>query len=117
MRHTIKFLIDGHVSTQDVDFSALGAATDLPDDTDRYFLPEAGAMLVPVEKLILTRTRPTGVANAGRLMLAAFKGEQPRRKPIALKRHGEDAFLVEDGNSTVVNAIASNWRAISGALT
>jgi hypothetical protein len=90
----------------------LGASGELPYEIDKYFVPTAGAELLPVASLVTTRARPKGVANAALLMQAAYKGRHPRRAPIAVRPFGDGDFLVQDGNSTVLNAIASGWPRI-----
>jgi len=93
----------------ELDLGSLGAATDHPYDITRYFLETAGAVLLPLTRLVLKRARPDGVSSAARLMRAAYEGRHPRRAPIAARPYSGDDFLVEDGNSTVLNAIASGW--------
>jgi hypothetical protein len=105
----IKWLTEDGVSLRDVDLAALGANTDLPYEIGKYFLPRAGAFLLPLENLIVTRARPDGIANAGRLMRAAYDGQHSRRAPVSVQAYCAGDFLVEDGNSTVLNAVASNW--------
>jgi hypothetical protein len=90
----------------------LGANRELPYDIDRYFIPTAGAELLPVANLVTTRARPEGIANAAALMRAAYAGQHPGRAPIAVRPFRDGDFLVRDGNSTVLNAIASGWPRI-----
>lgn len=108
---SIRWLKDGQIQVEAIDLEALGAAVDLPFQLDRYFDQPAGSAPVALARLILTRARPKGVANAARLMHAAYQGEHPRRKPVTIRAFNND-FVVEDGNSTVLNAIASNWPEI-----
>jgi hypothetical protein len=100
------------ISLLEIDLDALGASTDLPYEIDRYFIPTAGAELLPVANLITTRARPKGVANAAVLMRAAYAGQHPRRPPITVRPFRDGDFLVKDGNSTILNAIASGWPRI-----
>jgi len=102
---------------EEVDVCALGASTTLPYEMERYFVTDASAVLVPLVSLILTRVRPRGVGSAGALMLAAYRGEHPRRAPVSVRQYGASAFLVQDGNSTVLNAIASDWPCILCRVT
>jgi hypothetical protein len=92
-----------------VDLGALGASGDLPYQIERYFVLCPGAFLVPLTALITTRRRPRGTANAASLMRAAYDGHHARRAPVRVRPHGPNDYLVEDGNSTVLNAIASAW--------
>jgi hypothetical protein len=96
----------------DIDLKAWGASKELPYDIDKYFIPTAGAELLPLSKLVTSRARPKGVANAAALMRAAYEGRHPRRPPVTVRPFGDSEFLVEDGNSTVLNAIASGWPRI-----
>jgi len=97
------------VLCEKVDLCALGASRDLPYEIERYFVLQPGAFLVPVRRLITTRRRPRGIAHAARLMRAAWDGQRPRRPPIRVRPYKECSFLIEDGNSTALNAIASAW--------
>jgi len=97
------------VSQVQMDLGALGASTELPYELRRYFSEPAGAVALPLYLLILSRARPDGIANAARLMLAAYEGRHARRAPVSVCPRGSDGFLVKDGNSTVLNAVASAW--------
>lgn len=68
--------------------------------------------MVPVGQLIFMRARPEGIANGARLMRAAYDGQHSRRNPISV-RPFRDGYLVQDGNSTALNAIASGWPEIA----
>lgn len=96
------------VSQVQMDLGALGASTELPYEPTKYFSEAVDVVALPLDLLILSRARPDGVANAARLMRAAYEGRHPRRSPIVV-RSRSDGFLVEDGNSTVLNAVASAW--------
>jgi len=69
-------------------------------------------VLLPLAALITTRARPKGIANAASIMRAAYLGQHPRRAPISVRSFGNGDYLVEDGNSTVLNAMASAWPQI-----
>lgn len=112
MPKPIRWFKDGTVLVEYLDVEALGASTDLPFQLNRYFESPPGTATIPLGRLILTRARPEGIANGGRLMRAAFHGQHPRRAPIAIRPYRGGDFLVEDGNSTVINAVASNWPEI-----
>jgi hypothetical protein len=113
-RFCVRFLAqDGRsISLLEIDLDALGASRELPYEIDRYFILVAGAQLLPVGNLVAMRARPEGVAHAAALMRAAYAGQHPRRAPIAVRPFRDDDFLVQDGNSTVLNAIASGWPQI-----
>jgi|ERR1700691_805516 hypothetical protein len=100
---------DGYVNDLELDLHGMGASSDLPYEVDRYFVKSRG-WPVSLMRLITTRARPAGVARAAQLMRAAYEGQHPPRAPIQVRRYDSDGdFLVEDGNSTVLNAIASGW--------
>jgi hypothetical protein len=99
---------DGRISPVNADLRELGASFDLPYDPPRYFVISAEAVAVPIASLVLRHLRPQGISNGARLMRAAYAGSHPRRQPIAACRCGKD-FIVDDGNSTVLNAFASGW--------
>lgn len=117
-RLRVRMLGADGVSVQDreLDAASLGAATDLPYDIARYFVADDTAIRVPVAHLVLSRARIGGVPNAARLMRAAYEGRHPRRPPISLRSLGAGDFVVADGNSTAVNAIASGWPDIIGIV-
>lgn len=112
MPKPIRWLKEGTVRVEYLDIEALGADTDLPFQLNRYFDSPPGTATVALGRLILTRARPQGIANAARLMRSAFSGQHPLRPPIIIRSYGTSDFLVEDGNSTVINAVASNWPEI-----
>jgi hypothetical protein len=93
----------------EIDPRAVGVGTGLPYEIERYFLPTTGAFLLSLELLILTHMRPRGIASAALLMRAAYECRYPRRAPVTVRPHVGGNYLVEDGNSTVLNAIASAW--------
>lgn len=100
------------VIVAELDLEGLGASTNLPFDPMRYFLPSPEAVAIALRDLVVSRARPEGIANAARLMRAAFQGTHPRRSPISVRRLAEGDYLVEDGNSTVLNAVASAWPSL-----
>lgn len=68
----------------------------------RYFVIDSSARkLVPVEQILLTRARPSGIRNAVERMKEAASGAIPRRGPIQVLKK-DDGYVVIDGNSTVV---------------
>jgi hypothetical protein len=107
--HSVHFLeTAGRVETRILDLCALGASATLPYDPKRYFLPAEESFPIPIDRLVTSRCRPDGVANAAKFMLASFRNQYPPREPITVSPL-DDRYLVEDGNSTVLNAVASGW--------
>jgi hypothetical protein len=102
----------GGVVEVEIDLGAMGAAIDLPYAPERYFHLPAGCVTMPLARLVMTRARAKGVANAGRLMLAAYEGRQERRAPVSVQPLPDGRFLVLDGNSTTLTALASGWTDI-----
>lgn len=84
----------------------------LPDDPSLYFDLSQPHLLIPLEQLVNARARERGIVNANRHMVAAAKGNQQKRKPLTVQSLGNELWLVVDGNSTLLNARHSGWRAI-----
>ena len=93
----------------EIDLCSLGASTNLPYNIDKYFRAGPRTRLLPLRLLINTHVRPEGVANAARLMRAAYEGRHTLRAPVTVSPYVGDDFLVADGNSTVLNALSSAW--------
>jgi hypothetical protein len=106
---------DGSVVKVGIMPEVVAAARTLPHAPDRYFLIE-GATLIPVSDLVLSRARPEGIAHAVKLMSAAYRGEQSRRAPIKVQRCLDDTYLVLDGNSTTIIAMAAGWPVLPCAI-
>ncbi|MEI3855979.1 MULTISPECIES: hypothetical protein [Ensifer] len=90
----------------------VAALARLPDDPALYFDLGEPHLLIPLEQLVNARARERGIVNANRHMVAAAKGNQEKRKPLTVRALGNELWLVVDGNSTLLNARHSNWRAI-----
>jgi len=84
----------------------------LPDGPSLYFDLSEPHLLVPLEHLVNARARERGIVNANRYMVAAAKGSLEKRKPLTVQSLGNELWLVVDGNSTLLNARHSKWRAI-----
>ncbi|MBW0368400.1 hypothetical protein [Ensifer adhaerens] len=84
----------------------------LPDDPSLYFDLSQPHLLIPLQQLVNARARERGIVNANRHMVAAAKGNQEKRKPLTVQSLGNELWLVVDGNSTLLNARYSGWRAI-----
>lgn len=102
---------DGHVVEVGIMPAVVAAARTLPYAPERYFLTN-GATFISVSALVLGRARSEGIANAVKLMSATYRGEQSRRPPIKVQPHHDGTYLVLDGNSTTVIAMAAGWPAI-----
>ncbi|HMG47948.1 MAG TPA: hypothetical protein VK614_10870 [Allosphingosinicella sp.] len=84
----------------------------LPENHAAYFVLDERVRILPLERLTATRMRPEGVGNAARYMLAASRGEMPRRQPIDVEPAGGEGWRILDGNSTFAVARLSGWRSI-----
>jgi hypothetical protein len=105
----IKVLKEGRETVEiEVPAEVVAAARRLPYAPERYFLM-ANASLLPVSSLLQSRARPEGIANAVKLMAAAYRGQKSPRAPVDVKHLGLRRYLVLDGNSTVTVAVAAGW--------
>ena len=84
----------------------------LPENHAAYFVIDADTRSLPLDRLVATRMRPEGVANAAIYMLAASKGETPRRAPLDVEPTGDGCWRILDGNSTFAVAKLSGWTSI-----
>jgi hypothetical protein len=84
----------------------------VPEDHPAYFIMDNDHFIVALTNLTPTRRRSEGVAAAARYMLAAARGEIPKRVPILVAAAGEGKWLILDGNSTFAVAQASGWSGI-----
>ena len=83
----------------------------LPEEPERYFdLSDGTAVLLDLASLRPIRARESGIANARNYMLAAYRGEMARRKPISVEENGDGTYTVMDGNSTYAVAAAEGWQ-------
>ncbi|KSV78200.1 hypothetical protein N182_21190 [Sinorhizobium sp. GL2] len=98
----------------EIEFNQEIAATlaRLPDDPSLYFDLSQPHLLIPLGQLVNARARERGIVNANRHMVAAAKGSLEKRKPLTVQSLGNELWLVVDGNSTLLNARHSGWRAI-----
>jgi len=88
------------------------ALASLPDDPSLYFDHGEAHLLFPLEQLVNVRVLERGIISANRYMLASARGKQEKRKPLTVHALGSRLSLVVDGNSTLLNARHSNWRAV-----
>jgi hypothetical protein len=102
---------DGHVVQVGITPDVVAAARILPHAPERYFLTE-GSTFLSISELVLGRARPEGIANAVKLMSAAYRGQQSRRPPIKVQRHHDGTYFVLDGNSTTIIAMLAGWPLI-----
>lgn len=103
---------DGAVGEIELNPEIAAELVTLPDDPSLYFDLGEAHLLIPLERLVNARARERGIVNANRHMLAAAHGNQERRKPLTVRTLSNELWLVVDGNSTLLNARHSNWRAI-----
>lgn len=102
----------GYVTTFELDATIAVKLTILPEQPRDYFTLDDVTFFLPVQSLVTTRAREKGILQANILMAEAAKGASPKRKPIEVEKAASGLWLVADGNSTVINAIASGWREI-----
>jgi hypothetical protein len=103
---------DGAVVEIKLDQDIAATLARLPDDPSLYFDLGEPHLLIPLEQLVNARARERGIVNANRHMLAAAQGNQEKRKPLTVQSLDNALRLVVDGNSTLLNARHSKWRAI-----
>ncbi|MGN7737762.1 hypothetical protein [Sinorhizobium sp. Sb3] len=103
---------DGAVVEIKLDQDIAATLARLPDDPSLYFDLGEPHLLIPLEQLVNARARERGIVNANRHMLTAAKGNQEKRKPLTVQSLDNALRLVVDGNSTLLNARHSKWRAI-----
>lgn len=84
-------------------------ARDLPFDHSRYFELPTNAVLISMNILVTKHARVSGVNNAANFMRQAYEGEISKRAPVSVVPFRDGLFLVDDGNSTVLNAWSSGW--------
>ncbi len=103
---------DGAVVEIELNHDIAATLARLPDDPSLYFDLGEPHLLIPLEQLVNARARERGIVNANRHMLAAAQGNQEKRKPLTVQSLDNALWLVVDGNSTLLNARHSKWRAI-----
>ncbi|MCY1335272.1 hypothetical protein D9M68_468120 [compost metagenome] len=103
---------DGAVVENEFDQELTATLARLPDDHSLYFDLSEPHLLIPLQQLVNARARERGIVNANRHMVAAAKGSLEKRKPLTVQSLGDELWLVVDGNSTLLNARHSGWRAI-----
>ena len=86
--------------------------TKLPEDTWKYFEKVPDTILVDIDKLVPTRSRPEGIIEANKRMQQLLS----RRKPLDLKDNGDGTYSILDGNSTYANALHSEWKELPGVV-
>lgn len=100
---------DGQVLEEELDSSISEQISVLPYDEAAYFEVDASTVAIPLNMLISTRARAKGIVNACALMRLALEGKGPRRLPLTVSAHSDSAYIVDDGNSTLMNARYSGW--------
>ncbi|WP_457579375.1 hypothetical protein [Ensifer adhaerens] len=103
---------DGAVGKMELNQEIAAALERLPEDPSLYFDLGEAHLLIPLEQLVNARMRERGIISANRYMLASARGKQEKRKPLTVHALGNGLWLVVDGNSTLLNARLSNWRAV-----
>lgn len=103
---------DGAVWETELSQEIAAALVTLPDDPSLYFDLGEAHLFIPLDQLVNARMRERGIVNANRHMQTASKCNQGKRKPLTVRALGNGLWLVVDGNSTLINARHSNWRAV-----
>lgn len=103
---------DGVVSSVELDELTAAKLNVLPDRPLDYFQIDDATFFLEVHLLVNSRAREKGIINANDFMGQAAMGFKEKRKPIKVERSAKGHWMVVDGNSTVINAIASGWSAI-----
>jgi hypothetical protein len=97
------------VSFNQIDSATFESFVELPLQHDRYFIVGPATVFVEMSRLVFSRARAEGVANANNLMREAAAGHTTRRKPITLRPLPDGRLQVVDGNSTAINGLLSDW--------
>jgi hypothetical protein len=92
-----------------IDPAVLKSFKPLPLQHHQYFVIGPTAKYVLVSRLVFSRARPEGIANANALMREAAAGRCSRRAPISVRELDDGRLCVTDGNSTAMNALLSGW--------
>ena len=99
----------GEVTQEELPEEILKQLPLLPYNPASYFDIDLDGTNIALDLLISSRARPQGILNAGFLMKKAADGLQPKRKPISVSAREDGAYVVNDGNSTLMNARISGW--------
>jgi hypothetical protein len=83
-------------------------ARQLPYRHDAYFILEHSTS-IPIANLVWKRARPEGIKNAIDRMSRALQGTYPKRRPLKVELADNGGFLLIDGNSTALVALAAGW--------
>ncbi|MGO4622954.1 hypothetical protein AB4Z34_34040 [Ensifer sp. 2YAB10] len=103
---------DGAVSETVLNQEIAAELATLPEDPSLYFDLGETYVLIPLDRLVNARSREKGILTANRRMQVAARGNPEKRKPLTVRALDNVLWLVVDGNSTLINARHSNWRAI-----
>jgi len=91
------------------------APESLPYAPDRMFERYPGAVLLPLEALVLTKSVTAGEQGRNvspKRMLAAYHGALPRRPPISVRALPGGKYEIVDGNGTVAALRDLGWPAV-----
>jgi hypothetical protein len=78
----------------------------------RFFTRSARAREIPMSRLIASRHEPEAASRAERWMLAAYRGQAAKRKPITVTPSGPGRYRVLDGNATYLAARRHGWTSL-----
>ncbi len=96
----------------DLPREVIAAASELSEDTWRYFNRVDDALMLDVGNLVQHHVRWDGVERAIGLMRDAYEGRTKRRAPLTVRALEGGRYCVLDGNSTLTVAIAAGWSVV-----
>ena len=108
----MKTLINGQVSEYEISKSLKHAASKLGNNYKDFFMEEEGTIMLPLDQLILSRTRENGVLSAINRMHEAKNKDRTKRQAISVKNYGNNMYIVLDGNSTSIICCAANCLSV-----
>lgn len=91
------------------------APESLPYAPDRMFARYPGAVLLPLDALVLTKSVTAGEQGRNvspKRMLAAYHGALPPRPPVSVRALPNGKYEVTDGNGTVAALRDLGWPAV-----
>lgn len=106
----------GNVDEMRIDPGLVDRMAPLLEMAAWYFDLSIEHRMIPLGLLVASRARPNGVISANGLMSQAASNLVAKRSPITVSPLDDETFLVEDGNSTFVNALVSGWATIPCAV-
>jgi hypothetical protein len=89
----------------------------IPYDLRGFFYFSENTIILPLDNLRVKRIRPDGVLRGNLIMQEVVNGSRLiKRDAISVVENSDGTYLIEDGNSTFVNACFSNWPSIAAEI-